>query len=199
MIFSSLLSASLAAPSISPEFTKSQMEELQKDLHSNDSDRAIYGGLPTKLVFNDVKLDVVAYCSKTYTTYKPSPEYKYAIASFKGKSGDERLEFDVGGDNSHISIAGIGKLEFSSNRYGAELTRENQFLPNIVAGFEKLGYGYWYNIETGPNKKPVTLKECNKDNSRNLDTGKWGYVTKFTAHYDRMVFTKNNPDTPDDW
>jgi hypothetical protein len=186
MIFSSLLSASLAAPVPNPA------SEMTKEK---------YDKLPTEQVFKDVKLDVVAYCTETYSHFSASkgasPDYKYAIASAKGKSGDGRLEFDVGGDNSHISIAGIGKLEFSSNRYGAELTRENQFLPNIVAGFEKLGYGYWYNIETGPNKKPVTLKECNKDNSKNLDTGKWGYVTKFTAHYDSMVFTKNNPDTPE--
>ena len=182
MIFSSLLSASLASPVANPA------SEMTKEK---------YDKLPTKQVFKDVKLDVVAYCAGYYAMF--GEDYGYAFQTIKGTDSEGKLKFD----NDDLIIAGVGTVQrvLGPSVYRTRFNPNDQTLHSkaswekLESSLESTSERYRYNIESSPNKKPVTLKECNKDNRKNK--GKWGYVTKFTVYYDTMTFTKNDPNVSD--
>jgi hypothetical protein len=182
MIFSSLLSASLAAPVANPA------SEMTKEK---------YDKLPTKLVFKDVTLNVVAYCASHYSVF--GDIYDYEFQTIEGTDSEGKLKFDDRGD---LTIAGVGTLQRMGYLWRTRFNRNDQTLYSPVT-WEKFESSlesterYRYKIESSPNKKPVTLKDCNKDNSKDYETGKWGYVTKFTAYYDTITFTKNDRNAPD--
>jgi hypothetical protein len=190
MIFSSLLSASLAAPVANPA------SEMTKEK---------YDKLPTKLVFKDVKLDVVAYCAGLGWGWF-GETYGYVFQKIKGTDKEGKLKFDHEDDRRDLIIAGVGTVQTMG---GGPSFYQTKFNPNDQTLYSKASWEkfdsslkstserYRYNIESSPNKKPVTLKDCNKDNSYNMDTGKWGYVTKFTVYYDTITLTKNDLNAPD--
>jgi hypothetical protein len=194
-----LLSASLAAPVPNPA------SEMTKEK---------YDKLPKKLVFKDVQLDMVAYCAGFYT--KLGEMYGFGFQTIKGKDSTGKLKFDNDDDHWDIIITGVGTVKrmgdiiitgVGSSKRTSMATGGPSFYRTFFdyidqklhskASWGNISEKYRYNIESSPNINPVKLKECNKDNSYNRDTGKWGYVKQFTVNYEKMTFTKNDPNALD--